>query len=202
MKKSTTKTPSKMVKVSEKKLKLKLVLYFLIGLLFHTLGLIVASLWIKFRSKLNKGAKFKSLLLGFTITMLISFSGNLPIVKTLTNNAIFATFPEVKPVYQTVQKAYPTYDVGYNMVYNTYYSSSGTQKTSTLTITLASSKNFPSENEYNKVGRLVCTTLNNEHKHLDFVSIHFSKEFSLLGITLYSTYYGYKEPCTYWLNKK
>lgn len=204
MKKIVTKMLSKIKTktVPEKRLKLKLVLYFLIGLFFHIFGLIVAGVWIRFRTKFNKGAKFRLLLFGFIITMLISFSGNLPFVKSLTNNAIFAKFPVVKPVYQAVQKAYPTYDIGYNVVYNTFYSSSGTKKSSQLSINLASTKDLPAGSEYYKVGKLVCTTLRNENGHFDMISIHFSKEYGFLGITLFNYSLNYNGSCTSFLSKK
>ncbi|HVA96597.1 MAG TPA: hypothetical protein VND99_02995 [Candidatus Acidoferrales bacterium] len=208
MTKVTAKRWSKIKKVnedavSEKRLKLKLALYFLIGLFFHILGLIAAGLWIKFRTKVNKGVKFKSLLLGFVITMLISLSGEVPFVQSQIKNIVLSKFPELKPIDQTLKSAYPNYNIGYNLLYNTLYTGSETKKSSSLTIELSSTRDLPHvDNEYNKVGKLVCTTLNKENKHIDSVGVHFSQDYKFLGITFYHYYYGYSATCKYWLNQK
>lgn len=96
---------------------LKLVGYFILGMLHFTistgisisfpLGIIIGTLWIKFRTKEFNKEKFIALFLGFTLAFIIPFIIRTTGLNKPISNLVLSKIPEINSINKAVTGKYP-----------------------------------------------------------------------------------------------
>lgn len=151
--------------------KLKVVLYFIIGLFFNFLGLILGSIWIKIKSKTNQKPKYISLLAGFGVFALFSFVISPLILQPKAEKLLYSKYPELLTVKTAIESKYPNGEVGVGVSFNKSINTGQEPVTdSTLNVSFQSKDSIPRE-EVQNMGKLTCTTLESSGKRYDNVSV-------------------------------
>lgn len=151
--------------------KLKVILYFLLGLILNFLGLIIGGLWIKFKAKTNQRTKFIALIVGFGVFALFSYVISPYILKPQAEKLFYSKYPEMQTVKTAVESRYTDGKIDLRA---SWKKSFGTGQEATTTSTLSvqySAKRQLSGKERQDMGKLVCSTLQSTGKKYDQVGI-------------------------------
>lgn len=192
------------IKISEReRLKLNLVIYFLLGFFLHYFGLLIAGLWLKFKAKTNRKNKLIALLLGLGAylfyTIILAPYVLQPIIQPQIDKAFFEQNPDAGEVTQILQQKYPDAKIFVRIDQNTLYTS-GTSTTTTLfTVQYRSTKELLTAKQMQNIAKQTCSILKSRGKTYDKVLI-FSLKYTL-PLQLAEIHRGIQKPCMEWETK-
>ncbi len=166
----------------------KSVLYFIFGLLFSFVGLVIWGFWILLKVKEHKLTKGIALTTGFLLTFLFGLIIQ-PIIAASAQKALISQYPEISSVKQAISNNYPNADVsvtvkfGKNLAPFHYATAS-----SMLSTTLITDKPL-STIDLKKVNSITCSTLDSINKHYDMVQSGIQQKsfLSTIGIPFISS---------------
>lgn len=165
----------------EKRLKLKAILYFIIGLNLGYIGLALAGLWIKFKTKINKRTKFKALIIGFGIFLLFHYVVSPYVLAPRAEKSLFSKYPETQTIKKTIEDQYPGGKVKVGVRWEKSLTTQGQPTTSLLIVQYDSMKKL-TQGDMRNMGKLACNVLQSAGKNYDKVSI--KNVFSHLPISI------------------
>lgn len=182
--------------------KLKAVFYLIIGLVFNILGLVVGSLWIKFKAKTNRKTKFVALITGFGIYVLFSYVVSPYFLQPRAEKLLYSKFPEMLSVKTAVENKYTNGKVGLGARWN-MSTSNGEKITTTSLIVQYHSKEQLTTKEMQEMGKLVCTVLQSAGKKYDNVGILTVKSFLPIDIPFvyFNKTFSINATCEEWITK-
>lgn len=188
-----------MKKVNEN-VKLKVIVYFLVGFLLNFFGLIIGGLWIKFKARTNLRPKITALVVGAAISLFLSYVVGPYFLEPQAERLLYSKFPEMQTVKDSVQAKYPDGKIG--LGYSFFKSGSSGKTTSTLSISYSSQHQL-SGKEMQDIGKLACTTLQSTGKNYDQVGIInvVSQIPVQIPFLYFNKTYRLVATCDEWLNK-
>lgn len=190
-------------KIKNEHVKLKVILYFLFGLFFNFIGLIIGGLWIKFKAKTNKKPKYIALIIGFGIFILFSYVISPYILMPRIEKFIYSKYPELETIKTAVENKYANGKIG---VVASSNKSFGTGQeaitTSTMTVSHTAKKALIGK-EMQDMGKLVCTTLQSAGKNYDQVGVVSTQSILPIDIPFVHLNKTYRitATCDEWLDK-
>jgi len=173
------------------KIVMKVVLYFLLGLIFSLLGLIVA---VVITLKKDKKQKVLKLIPAFIGMVISGYMYSLLLTKPM-ENLIYSKFPELEVVKTQMDAKYPNYVIGIGEQVN--YAGSGEKPERILTVSFNGNENMTVV-ENSEAGNDVCKIARANNLDFDYVTIeNVSNKFFIL-----STSTGRSGTCEEWESGK
>jgi len=154
----------------DKHFRLKIIIYFIAGFNFGYIGLIVAGLWIKFKTKINKQAKFIALIIGFGVFLLYHYILTPYILDPQAEKSLFSKYPETQTIKTAVKSKYTDGKVKVGITWNKSLTTQGQPTTSFLTVEYDSIRKL-TQGEMQDISKLTCNALRSTGKNYDEVSI-------------------------------
>jgi hypothetical protein len=162
-------------------LKTKYVFYFLFGLLLNILALTVGCIWIKWRVKTARKAKFISLLLGVLLSLSFVIISRTNMYTQWSKNSLFSIFPEVRKVDEALNAKYPDFTITESTSWVKHANTGIT--TRSLAINMSSRKDLTqTKEEMGEITKSACIILHEQGKDYDNVAVRFIKDNTILGL--------------------
>jgi hypothetical protein len=185
---NTTKQ-QQMQKEPKRKYLLKLFVYFIFGL-SGLIGFIIAGLWIKFKTKINKKGKLIALVIGLALSFILPFG---------TDLYTGIKYPETKKVKNVLNQQFPDGHASVGVSWSKSWRSGEDPVTIKGLGVEFKSKEFISGDEMIKMGKSVCSVLAAEDKKFDGIAIRNSKSpIYPFSIPLVSFYFDASGTCERW----
>lgn len=187
----------------QEKIKLNVVLYFLLGFIFNILGLVGGLIWMKFNVKIYRKKKIIALLAGFSAYVLYTFILTpfvlQPLLQPKIDQSFFKEHPDAGRVTQVIQQKYPDAKIFVRIDQNTTSFNGKTTTTKVFSVQHRSTKQLLTSKQMQNIAKQTCSIIKSSGTKYDKVLI-LSLKYTL-PLEIAEIHWGIRESCKDWETK-
>ena len=184
--------------------KLKVALFFLLGLLLSWVGLVIGLIF-GLRTKEQKWLKLILLTAGFLLSTFVFPRFLYPLLSNKSETFLYDKIPELNTVNQALKTKYPTrvfsLEISWDQTSFVVGQGAGTTvKTETISITFEADKSASQEvgtQDSGSIAQTACQALKDENV---IVKVQANKTITFFGIIPFNTYYSVEGTCKEWIS--